>query len=82
MRLGQIQEYCQFVTNEDCFNSYYIKFLNKNITKIESCSKIHFKKIITKNTDVSLGDCTFLNNCFHKVKISFVFIFIEEENIH
>lgn len=29
------------------------------------CTKLHFKKIIQSHTDESLGDCSFLNTCFH-----------------
>lgn len=29
------------------------------------CNKLHFKKIIQLHTDESLGDCSFLNTCFH-----------------
>ncbi|KXJ71521.1 hypothetical protein RP20_CCG020342 [Aedes albopictus] len=29
------------------------------------CNKLHFKKIIQSHTDESLGDCSFLNTCFH-----------------
>ena len=29
------------------------------------CSKLHFVKILQQHTDESLGDCSFLNTCFH-----------------
>uniref|UniRef100_A0A182JT43 mRNA m(6)A methyltransferase n=1 Tax=Anopheles christyi TaxID=43041 RepID=A0A182JT43_9DIPT len=29
------------------------------------CNKLHFKKIIQNHTDETLGDCSFLNTCFH-----------------
>lgn len=29
------------------------------------CNKLHFKKIIQSHTDETLGDCSFLNTCFH-----------------
>ena len=29
------------------------------------CKKLHFRKLIEKHTDESLGDCSFLNTCFH-----------------
>ncbi|XP_050073140.1 N6-adenosine-methyltransferase MT-A70-like protein isoform X2 [Anopheles maculipalpis] len=29
------------------------------------CNKLHFKKIIQTHTDETLGDCSFLNTCFH-----------------
>lgn len=32
---------------------------------IIKCKKLHFKKIIQSHTDESLGDCSFLNTCFH-----------------
>lgn len=31
----------------------------------DKCTKLHFKKIIQTHTDESLGDCSFLNTCFH-----------------
>lgn len=29
------------------------------------CNKLHFKKILQTHTDETLGDCSFLNTCFH-----------------
>ncbi|KAJ8303605.1 hypothetical protein KUTeg_020001 [Tegillarca granosa] len=51
---AQLQEFCQYGTKEEC-------------TKLspEKCDKLHFRKIIHKHTDESLGDCSFLNTCFH-----------------
>lgn len=43
----------------------------KTITVIQDtktkyqCNKLHFKKIIQNHTDETLGDCSFLNTCFH-----------------
>ena len=31
----------------------------------KACAKVHFRKIIGSHTDVTLGDCSFLNTCFH-----------------
>ena len=53
---AQVQEFCQHGTKEEC-----IKANNSN----EPCTRLHFKKIIQKHTDESLGDCSFLNTCFH-----------------
>lgn len=52
----QVQEFCPHGTREEC-----MKVSGTN----ESCRKLHFKKIIQKHTDESLGDCSFLNTCFH-----------------
>ncbi|CAG9764739.1 unnamed protein product [Ceutorhynchus assimilis] len=50
----QLMEFCPHGTKLDC---------EKN--GITDCRKLHFKKIIQKHTDESLGDCSFLNTCFH-----------------
>lgn len=36
------------------------------------CSRLHFKKIIQAHTDVVLGDCSFLNTCFHMSSCKYV----------
>lgn len=36
------------------------------------CNKLHFKKIIQSHTDESLGDCSFLNTCFHMDSCKYV----------
>ena len=33
-------------------------------SRTKPCNKIHFQSIIRNNTDVSLGDCSYLNTCF------------------
>ncbi|XP_052816907.1 N6-adenosine-methyltransferase subunit METTL3-like isoform X2 [Mya arenaria] len=52
---AQLQEFCQFGTREECRISQ----------PGQACKKLHFRKIIHKHTDESLGDCSFLNTCFH-----------------
>ncbi|XP_071088181.1 N(6)-adenosine-methyltransferase catalytic subunit METTL3-like [Haliotis cracherodii] len=52
----QLQEFCQYGTREECVK------VGQNPTP---CKKLHFRKIIHKHTDESLGDCSFLNTCFH-----------------
>lgn len=37
-----------------------------------TCNKLHFKKIIQAHTDESLGDCSFLNTCFHMDSCKYV----------
>lgn len=51
---AQVMEFCPHGTRVDCAR------LNA-----EKCKKLHFKKIIQGHTDESLGDCSFLNTCFH-----------------
>lgn len=38
---------------------------NSNTISDYRCNKLHFKKIIQSHTDETLGDCSFLNTCFH-----------------
>lgn len=53
---AQVQEFCAQGTKKEC-----IRVSESN----EPCGKLHFKKIIQKHTDEQLGDCSFLNTCFH-----------------
>lgn len=40
--------------------------------KGDKCNKLHFKKIIQLHTDETLGDCSFLNTCFHMDSCKYV----------
>ncbi|KAK5647317.1 hypothetical protein RI129_002209 [Pyrocoelia pectoralis] len=52
---AQVMEFCPHGTKAEC---------QRNASN-KQCKKLHFKKIIQKHTDESLGDCSFLNTCFH-----------------
>ena len=44
--------------------------------KSSACGKVHFRRLIKSHTDGALGDCSFLNTCFHMVnRKEFVFRF-------
>ena len=43
-----------------------------NMPHTNTCTKLHFKKIIQSHTDESLGDCSFLNTCFHMATCKYV----------
>ncbi|XP_061921229.1 N6-adenosine-methyltransferase subunit METTL3 [Entelurus aequoreus] len=53
---AQVQEFCDHGTKEECMRSG---------DSPQPCTKLHFRRIINKHTDESLGDCSFLNTCFH-----------------
>ncbi|KAM4536860.1 N(6)-adenosine-methyltransferase subunit METTL3 [Odontesthes bonariensis] len=53
---AQVQEFCDHGTKEECVRSGDTP---------QPCTKLHFRRIINKHTDESLGDCSFLNTCFH-----------------
>ncbi|KAM8793643.1 N(6)-adenosine-methyltransferase catalytic subunit METTL3, partial [Eudromia elegans] len=53
---AQVQEFCDHGTKEECVKAGDAE---------RPCRKLHFRRIINKHTDESLGDCSFLNTCFH-----------------
>uniref|UniRef100_A0A0A9Y4S1 mRNA m(6)A methyltransferase n=2 Tax=Lygus hesperus TaxID=30085 RepID=A0A0A9Y4S1_LYGHE len=59
---AQVTEFCSHGTRAECTRE----------NKGAPCSKLHFKKIIQKHTDESLGDCSFLNTCFHMDSCKYV----------
>ena len=60
---ASVQEFCVHGTKEDC---------SKLSSGKTTCEKLHFAKIIQKHTDESLGDCSFLNTCFHMNSCKYV----------
>lgn len=59
----QVQEFCPKGTKGDC---------SRKNNSAGACDKLHFKKIIAKHTEESLGDCSFLNTCFHMDSCKYV----------
>ena len=53
---GGVKEFCQHSTKGECCRVHRAR---------EPCEKLHFVKILQGHTDESLGDCSFLNTCFH-----------------
>lgn len=68
---GQVQEFCAHGTRSEC-----MRVRQANVP----CSKLHFLKIIQKHTDESLGDCSFLNTCFHMDSCKYVHYKVETKN--
>ena len=54
-----------------------------NKIDIESRSKklVHFAKILQPHTDESLGDCSFLNTCFHMDTCKYIHYEVDAEDI-
>lgn len=44
------------------------------------CNKIHFKKIISEHTDVTLGDCSYLDTCRHIETCKFVHYAVDKDD--
>ena len=60
---SQLQEFCSHKTRDSC---------RRARGTYRACGKLHFRKIIQQHTDESLGDCSFLNTCFHTDTCKFV----------
>lgn len=82
---AQVMEFCPHGTRMECLKAEDL--LEENIVAdstdekeddvIEEkprlkCSRLHFKKIIQSHTDQILGDCSFLNTCFHMSTCKYV----------
>lgn len=67
----QVMEFCQHGTKGDC----------QKTVDAYTCRKLHFRKIINKHTDESLGDCSFLNTCFHMDTCKYVHYEIEKREL-
>lgn len=65
---AQLKEFCPYGVKEEC----------RKVSQGVPCNKLHFKKIIQKHTDESLGDCSFLNTCFHMDTCKYVHYEIED----
>ncbi|XVE58137.1 hypothetical protein DITRI_Ditri04bG0146000 [Diplodiscus trichospermus] len=60
---SQVREYCSALTKEDC---------RRQSGNFFACKKVHFKRIIAPHTDISLGDCSFLDTCRHMKTCKYV----------
>ncbi|XP_069797211.1 N6-adenosine-methyltransferase subunit METTL3 isoform X2 [Narcine bancroftii] len=60
---AQVQEFCDHGTKLECMRAH---------GQDRPCRKLHFRRIINKHTDESLGDCSFLNTCFHMDSCKYV----------
>ena len=59
----RLKEFCTHGTKIECRKQHSEQF---------ACDKLHFRRIIRAHTDESLGDCSFLNTCFHVDTCKFV----------
>ncbi|XP_058104888.1 probable N6-adenosine-methyltransferase MT-A70-like [Magnolia sinica] len=60
---SQLKEYCLNLTKEDC---------RRQSVLYTACDKVHFRRIIAPHTDISLGDCSFLDTCRHMKTCKYV----------
>ncbi|CAK1543451.1 unnamed protein product [Leptosia nina] len=63
---AQVMEFCPHGTRAECVRAYKTQDADEQTDNQNyNCKKLHFKKIIQSHTDETLGDCSFLNTCFH-----------------
>ncbi|CAG0887664.1 unnamed protein product [Cyprideis torosa] len=67
---AQVQEFCPYSTRPECE-------LRDPVRGGAHCKKLHFERIIERHTDESLGDCSFLNTCFHMSMCKYVHYKVE-----
>ncbi|KFK31864.1 hypothetical protein AALP_AA6G168400 [Arabis alpina] len=60
---SQVKYYCRYLTKEDC---------RLQSGSLAACTKRHFRRLIASHTDVSLGDCSFLDTCRHMKTCKYV----------
>ena len=68
----KVREFCTFGTKEECARQQGTR---------RACNKVHFRKIIGLHTDVSLGDCSFLNTCFHMETCKYIHYKIDTDDL-
>jgi len=69
---GGVQQFCTHSTKAECVRA---------TGKRDPCSKLHFAKIIQPHTDESLGDCSFLNTCFHMDTCKYIHYQVDPDDI-
>ena len=69
---GGVKEFCQLSTKIEC--------CKVNRSK-QACDKLHFVKILQKHTDESLGDCSFLNTCFHMDTCKYIHYEVDKTDV-
>lgn len=63
-------EFCPHGTKSECSKTNLEE--SNSTDEKKDCRRLHFKKIIQAHTDESLGDCSFLNTCFHMDSCKYV----------
>ena len=66
-----MQEFCTHGTKDECRKAWLTSGEDGSPGQW-NCHRLHFRKIIQPHTDESLGDCSFLNTCFHMETCKYV----------
>ncbi|KAF9624839.1 hypothetical protein IFM89_015393 [Coptis chinensis] len=68
---SQIKEHCTYLTKEDCRRQQYGLYA--------PCMKLHYRRIISQHTDISLGDCPFLRTCRRMIMCKYIHYELDDE---
>ena len=69
---NQLKQFCKHSTKYECTRATGNK---------RPCDKLHFAKIIQPHTDESLGDCSFLNTCFHMDTCKYIHYEVDQDDV-
>jgi len=69
---GGVKEFCQHSTKTECCKVH---------RSSEPCDKLHFVKILQPHTDETLGDCSFLNTCFHMDTCKYIHYEVDKSDV-
>jgi mRNA (2'-O-methyladenosine-N6-)-methyltransferase len=68
----QLKQFCKHSTKYECTRATGSK---------RPCDNLHFVKIIQPHTDESLGDCSFLNTCFHMDTCKYIHYEVDQDDV-
>ena len=69
---GGVKEFCRHSTKGECCRVHRSR---------QPCEKLHFVKILQAHTDESLGDCSFLNTCFHMDTCKYIHYEVDKADV-
>merc|ERR550539_1410038 len=69
---NQLKQFCKHSTKYECTRATGSK---------RPCDKLHFAKIIQPHTDETLGDCSFLNTCFHMDTCKYIHYEVDKADV-
>ncbi len=67
-----IKQYCPQCTIKQCMDHHRSR---------SPCGKVHFRRVVAPHTDLSLGACSYLNDCRHLKTCKFVHYEIDESEL-
>lgn len=74
---SRVQQICRHGTRHDCLEAAISTYNQRRLAHPDepppkACGLIHFRRILLPHTDVSLGDCSYLDTCRHMASCRFV----------